>query len=164
MFVWFSEYQAQKLVQTLRNVKGFPGNAKMDWLRGAVVGLETSISLNKEFPKIICLTGSKRFYRTYRRLEAEFTIQGNIVLTPGYYPRDEELIPEGEVDIGRLIALYNRKIDMCDELFVINEDGFIGDRTKAKIMYAHSLAKKIKFLHPDLIPNWYLELSEGLEF
>lgn len=164
MFVWFTEYQLDRLLETLRNVKGFPGNAKLDWLRGIVVSLEQSRLMHKQFPKIICLCGSRRFYRIYRRIEADLTLKGNLVLTPGYYPKDDEYFPEIEVDVDQLTALYNRKIDLCDELYVINENGFVGDRTKAKILYAHSLGKKVEFMDEGSIPDWYKDLSEGLEF
>lgn len=164
MFFWLTDYQADRLLQTLRNLEGFPGNSKMDWLRGIVVSIQQNRSLNIDFPKIICLAGSKRFYVMYRKMEARFTAQGFIVLSPGYYPADPSTDPNLQIDQDQLVRLYNRKIDLCDELFVINENGFIGDRTRAKILYAHSLAKKISFLYPDLVPDWYKDLTENLEF
>ena len=42
--------------------------------------------------------------------------------------------------------MHKRKIDMADEIFVINVDGYIGESTKSEIEYAKSLGKKVNYL------------------
>ena len=37
--------------------------------------------------------------------------------------------------------MHKRKIDMLDDLFVINVDGYIGDRTRPEIEYAVKTGK-----------------------
>lgn len=42
--------------------------------------------------------------------------------------------------------MHKRKIDMADEIFVINVNGYIGDSTKSEIEYAKAKEKNIKYL------------------
>lgn len=42
--------------------------------------------------------------------------------------------------------MYKRKIDMADEIFVINVGGYIGDSTRSEIDYAVKQGKKVCFL------------------
>ena len=45
------------------------------------------------------------------------------------------------------VALYNkRKIDMADEIFVINVGGYIGSSTRSEIEYAQAAGKRIRYL------------------
>ena len=47
-----------------------------------------------------------------------------------------------------LDELHFRKIDLCDEVFVINRDGYIGESTRNEIEYAQKLGKPVKYLEP----------------
>lgn len=38
--------------------------------------------------------------------------------------------------------LHKRKIDICDEVFVLNVGGYIGDSTRGEIEYATSIGKR----------------------
>ena len=42
--------------------------------------------------------------------------------------------------------MHKRKIDMADEIFVINVGGYIGDSTRSEIEYAKAHGKKVKYL------------------
>ena len=42
--------------------------------------------------------------------------------------------------------MHKRKIDMADEIFVINVDGYIGNSTKSEIEYAETHNKKVNYL------------------
>ena len=42
--------------------------------------------------------------------------------------------------------MHKRKIDMADEIFVINVDGYIGSSTKSEIEYAKESGKVVRFL------------------
>ena len=42
--------------------------------------------------------------------------------------------------------MHKRKIDMADEIFVINVNGYIGDSTKSEIEYAKKHGKKVNYL------------------
>jgi hypothetical protein len=42
--------------------------------------------------------------------------------------------------------MHKRKIDMADEIFVINVGGYIGSSTASEIKYAQATGKPIKYL------------------
>ena len=42
--------------------------------------------------------------------------------------------------------MHKRKIDMADEIFVINVNGYIGESTKSEIEYAIKNNKKVNYL------------------
>ena len=45
-----------------------------------------------------------------------------------------------------LVDIHKRKIDMADEIFVINVDGYIGSSTRSEIEYANKTGKKVNYL------------------
>jgi len=44
--------------------------------------------------------------------------------------------------------IHKRKIDMADEIFIINVGGYVGSGTKSEIEYARETGKKVSFLEP----------------
>ena len=42
--------------------------------------------------------------------------------------------------------MHKRKIDLADEIYVINVDGYIGSSTKSEIEYAIATGKKVNYL------------------
>ena len=42
--------------------------------------------------------------------------------------------------------MHKRKIDMADEIFVINVGGYIGDSTRSEIDYAIEHGKRVRYL------------------
>lgn len=57
---------------------------------------------------------------------------------------DEEVWTEGTK--AMLDDMHKRKIDMADEIFVVNVGGYIGESTRSEIAYAESLGKGIRYL------------------
>lgn len=47
-----------------------------------------------------------------------------------------------------LDELHKRKIDLADEIMVLNVEGYIGDSTRSEIEYARSNGKPIRWLEP----------------
>ena len=45
--------------------------------------------------------------------------------------------------------MHKRKIDMADEIFVINVGGYIGSSTQSEIEYAHSTGKVVRYLEEE---------------
>ena len=45
-----------------------------------------------------------------------------------------------------LDEMHRQKIDMSDEIYVINLRGYIGESTKSEIEYAKAKGKKISYL------------------
>lgn len=44
--------------------------------------------------------------------------------------------------------MHKRKIDMADEIFVINVGGYIGESTRSEIEYAKKNGRKVRYLEP----------------
>ena len=51
-----------------------------------------------------------------------------------------------------LDELHKRKIDLSDEVFVLNVDGYIGESTRNEINYAIETGRPVKYLEP-IKPN-----------
>lgn len=102
-------------------------------------------------PHIVCLCGSTRFYKEFQVANYEETMKGNIVLSVGFYPHAvNEMHGEG-VGITpeqkeALDELHKRKIDLCDEVLVLNVGGYIGDSTRSEIEYAKKRKVAIRYL------------------
>lgn len=106
-----------------------------------------------EGPKIVCLCGSSRFYKEFQEANYELTMAGFIVLSLGFYPHSDVhhegvgCTPEQKEELDRL---HMRKIELADEVLVLNKDGYIGDSTRREIAHAASLGKVIRYLEPTL--------------
>ena len=92
--------------------------------------------------KVITLCGSTRFKDEFMQAQKKLTLEGNIVISVGLFGHsgDTEVLTEGVKDM--LDDMHKRKIDMADEIFVINVGGYIGSSTKSEIAYASSNPKR----------------------
>lgn len=101
-------------------------------------------------PKVVCLCGSTRFYPQFQEANFHETMAGNIVLSVGFYPHSPEAHGEGvgitTAEKIRLDELHKRKIDLSDEVYVLNVRGYIGESTRAEIAYAKETFKPIRYL------------------
>lgn len=103
--------------------------------------------------KVITLCGSTRFKDYFMRVQKELTLKGNIVISVGLFGHsgDDEVwdgMDEGTLSKTKemLDDMHKRKIDMADEIFVINVGGYIGDSTRSEIEYAINTGKKVNYL------------------
>ena len=96
--------------------------------------------------KVITLCGSTKFKEEYLDAQKRLTLEGNIVISVGLFGHsgDNEVWSEGTK--AMLDDMHKRKIDMADEIFVINVGGYIGDSTRSEIEYAKSTGQRIEFL------------------
>lgn len=96
--------------------------------------------------KVITLCGSTRFKNEFLEAQKRLTLEGNIVISVGLFGHsgDNEVWTEGTKEM--LDDMHFRKIDMADEIYVINVGGYIGSSTKAEIEYATAKGKKIRYL------------------
>ena len=85
--------------------------------------------------------------------QKRLTLEGNIVISVGLFGHsgDEEVwdgMDEGTLSKTKkmLDDMHKRKIDMADEIFVINVGGYIGDSTRSEIEYAKRHDKKVRYL------------------
>ncbi|HEX5565838.1 MAG TPA: hypothetical protein VFY14_02675 [Streptomyces sp.] len=78
-------------------------------------------------PTITVLCGSTRYPDVFREQNLRLTLAGHIVLSIG-------------------CNLRERKIDLADEVLVLNVDGYVGDSTRSEIEYAQAHGKPVRFL------------------
>lgn len=96
--------------------------------------------------KVVTLCGSTKFKDEFMKVQKELTLNGVIVISVGLFGHsgDDEVWVEGTKEM--LDDMHKRKIDMADEIFVINKNGYIGNSTKSEIEYAEKTGKKINYL------------------
>lgn len=93
--------------------------------------------------KVITLCGSAKYKEDIIRVSKELTLLGNIVLMPVFDFTNDEL---DSFKLNILKELHYKRIELADEILVINKNGYIGTSTKAEIKYAAKLGKKINYM------------------
>lgn len=103
-------------------------------------------------PKIIVICGSSKFVDVMAvcawLLERdEGAIVMGLHLLPWWYGKDlpDDHLAEHEGVAEQMDELHLRKIDLADEVFVVNYNDYIGDSTKAEIEYTKSKGVKIRW-------------------
>ena len=118
-------------------------------------------------PKIITLCGSSRFVdvmavAAWLLERDEGAITMGLHLLPLWYPNcPEDHLAEHEGVAGQMDELHLRKIDICDEIFVVNPTHYIGDSTAREINYARSKSKQIRYFTSDPIGTKILNMVSG---
>lgn len=113
-----------------------------------------NITEKKAAPEIVCLCGSTRFGEAFQAANLKETLAGKIVLSIGCNMKsDSEIfghLPQAELDEIkiRLDELHKRKIDLSDEVLVLNVGGYIGDSTRSEIEYAEANHVPVRYLEP----------------
>ncbi len=98
--------------------------------------------------KIITLCGSTKFKEDFIKAQEQLTLKGNIIISVGLFGHADghyKTILTDEIKL-MLDDMHKRKIDMADEIFVVNVNGYIGSSTKFEIEYAKSTGKIIRYL------------------
>ena len=98
--------------------------------------------------KIITLCGSTRFKDEFIKAQKDLTLQGNIVISVGLFGHSGDVEAWDGQTKTMLDDMHKCKIDLADEIFVINVGGYIGKSTASEIQYAHEHGKKIHYLEP----------------
>ena len=105
-------------------------------------------------PAIVCLCGSTRFAEEFRAANLRETLAGRIVLSIGCDTKsDSDLLALGELtDEAKadLDELHKRKIDLADQVLILNCGGFIGDSTRSEVKYAIEHGKEVRWLNPPI--------------
>ena len=98
--------------------------------------------------RVVTLCGSTRFRDAFTEAQKRLTLEGNIVISVGLFGHagDDEVWAEGVKEM--LDDMHKRKIDMADEIFVINIGGYIGSSTRSEIEYAEASGKPVRYLEP----------------
>ena len=116
-------------------------------------------------PKIVVLCGSSRFVDLMavcawiiERDEKAITM--GLHLLPDWYPNcPDNHLAEHEGVADAMDELHLRKIDLADEIFVVNWQDYIGDSTNREIQYAVESGKAIRWLSHDPIGEKIVQLA-----
>ncbi len=86
--------------------------------------------------------------------QKRLTLEGNIVISVGIFGHSGDSEVWENMDEGTLTKtkemlddMHKRKIDMADEIFVINVGGYICDNIRSEIQYAKDHNKKVNYLN-----------------
>ncbi|MFD2332803.1 hypothetical protein ACFSR7_26395 [Cohnella sp. GCM10020058] len=97
--------------------------------------------------KIVTLCGSTRFKPEFERINAELTLKGNVVISIGVFVHASgPAVSEAQKQL--LDHIHLQKIDMADEIFVVNPGGYIGESTRSEIEYATRTGVPVRYLVP----------------
>ena len=103
-------------------------------------------------PKIVCLCGSSRFADIMAVIawlleRGEGAITMGLHLLPQWYPNvPKHHLAEAEGVADQMDELHLRKIDLADEIFVIDWTDYIGESTSKEIQYAKDNGVPIRYL------------------
>ena len=130
-----------------------------DWMEAAWKEFEQGYSDHDEFiaalarhapptegqPRIVCLCGSTRFRGAFEAANFAETMAGRIILSVGCFMHADAVPITAEQKVA-LDQLHKRKIDLADEVLVLDVDGYIGSSTRSEIDYAITHGKPVRYL------------------
>lgn len=104
-------------------------------------------------PTIVVLCGSTRFKEEINATNARLTLAGDLVISLGVFGHidmpDARLWETGSSPTKIMLDdLHKRKIDLADEILVINVGGYIGESTRSEIEYAEKIGCAVTYLEP----------------
>lgn len=112
------------------------------------------VRMKKKYP-VVTLCGSTKFKDEYMEAQKKLTLEGFIVISVGLFGHagDSEVwehMDEGAKTKTKLMLddMHKEKIDMADQIFVVNVGGYIGESTWSEICYARMTGKRIMSLEP----------------
>lgn len=102
--------------------------------------------------RVITLCGSTKFKEQFEQANAYLTLQGNVVFSVAFFEQSDGFaISDDQAEL--LGRLHLRKIDLSDEIFVIDVNGYIGESTRKEIEYAEKTGKAIRYYSDGEIPS-----------
>lgn len=109
----------------------------------------------RDIHPVITMLGSSKFKDDFIRESKRLTYEGNLVIPLILYWEEDgqkASIPEIRADLD---SICRQKVRLCDEVFVVNKDGYIGSSTRKSVEYAESLGKTVTFMEPDHLPSFF---------
>lgn len=98
-------------------------------------------------PLKIAIIGSTRFKEFHLGAMQRETLKGKIVLCAGFFHHRDN-VPISSDDKKRLDELAMHKIEMADEVFVVNLNGYIGETTIELLKHARKHNKPVTSMEP----------------
>lgn len=106
-------------------------------------------------PSVVCLCGSSRWPEKHMEVMMAETLDGKIVIPMGLYGHADfpagakEATNDGDesTEVKQMLdRLHFAKIDLADEILVVNVGGYVGNSTRREIAYAEKHGKRVRFL------------------
>lgn len=99
--------------------------------------------------KIITIIGSTKFKKEIEAAAFRLTLDGYIVFPLTVFTKADQIQLIDE-QIGMLSDMIRKKIDISDEVYVVNPGGYIGSSTKQEIEYALDNNKRVIFMNSNI--------------
>jgi hypothetical protein len=122
-------------------------------------------------PKVVVFCGSSKFVdimavAAWLVEREEKAISMGLHLLPGWYRSPSGELPKDHLAEHEGVApemddLHKRKIDLCNEIFVINYKDYIGSSTMSEIEYAMNCGRNIRWYTSDPIGRQVDELIQA---
>ena len=103
--------------------------------------------------KVVTLCGSTRFKDEFMEAKKRLTLEECIVISVGLFGHSGDNEVWENMDEGTMTRtkemlddMHKRKIDMADEIYVINVGGYIGSSARSEIEYAKATGKVVRYL------------------
>jgi hypothetical protein len=119
-------------------------------------------------PKVVVLCGSSRFVQemavcAWLLERDEHAIAMGLHLLPWWYPSvPENHLAEHEGVQPQMDELHLRKIDLADEIFVVNRGDYIGSSTHNEVRYAIDSGKPVRWYNRDPVGEAVETMLAGL--
>ena len=117
--------------------------------------------------KIVIMCGSSRFCDVMAVCawlieKQEHAITMGLHLLPDWYTTVESHLAESEGVAEQMDELHLRKIDISDEIFVVNVNHYVGDSTAREVRYAMEKDKPIRWFTNDSVGREVVAMLENL--
>lgn len=106
-------------------------------------------------PAVVCYCGSLRFKNAFIEAEHNALQSGVIALLPAMMSIDlqrehaNQFATDNKELKEKADELHKRKIDICDYVYVLNINGYIGESTRSEIEYAEKIGKRVLYHEPE---------------
>jgi hypothetical protein len=110
---------------------------------------------------VVCLCGSTRFGDAFKDANRTETLAGRIVLSVGLLGHTEGIDMNGPVK-AELDELHLDKIDLADEVLVLNVGGYVGSSTRREVLHAERGGKTVRWLEPFKVPPDLAHIGDSL--
>jgi hypothetical protein len=102
-----------------------------------------------ERPTIVCLCGSSRLKDAFEQAAEVEALAGRIVLSLGIFSRAAGVqLSAAQLELQH--RLHRHRIDLADEVLVVNPAGYVGESTQDEVDYARGQGKAVRWLHVQL--------------
>lgn len=94
--------------------------------------------------RVVAIIGSSKFKDQHLGVAQRETLRGKVVLLTGFWHHVDRY-PIDDDQKKAIDSLTRDKIDMADEVIVVNVHGYVGQSTRESIDYARDAGKPLSY-------------------